>query len=59
MLFAAVHESGFGTKRRIKVLIGNGRFGGEADVHDRAAWTASVADDPKPTSEPLDCCCAN
>jgi hypothetical protein len=32
------------------ILIGDGRFRGEADVHGRVASPASVADDPSETS---------
>jgi len=35
-------------QRRITVLSANGRFRGEADMHDHVASTASVEIDPEP-----------
>jgi hypothetical protein len=46
MRFAAVHESGSGTKRTyedVRLLV---RFGAKADMHSGAALAASVPFDP-------------
>jgi hypothetical protein len=47
--FAAVHdnESVCGHEAADHILICDGRFRGEADIHDHVASTASAVDDPK------------
>jgi len=48
-LFAAVHESAFGTKRTYRGKRSLVRFRGEADIRSGVASIASVVDDPKRT----------
>ena len=38
------------------ILIDDGRFWGEADIRARVASTASVVNDPEPTSVAATCC---
>jgi hypothetical protein len=54
--FAALHMSACGTKRTWRGVFLFVRFWGEADMHRRAASSASVATDPKPSyAEPKSC----
>jgi hypothetical protein len=49
-VFAAVHESGYGTKRRNQILQIHVRFRGTAEVDRHPSLTASDAIDPLRTS---------
>lgn len=50
MLFAALHYVGYWHGAADHTLTDDGRFRREADMHRGVAATASVADDPNPTS---------
>jgi hypothetical protein len=52
-VLTALRSVAIGTKRTYRHDLLLVRFRGEADIHDRLAWTASVANDPKATSGAL------